>query len=333
MNDVDIKIIELEKKPFKDLQSSSLVLELSGKLATTTLANTLRRLVIDYVPTYAFTKETINIEENSSIFFNDKMKLRFSQITIPNINIPIAHLSDKYWKNIKYNDENRQKHPDDNENIEMYINIRNDEIDNINVTTNHAKFYFNGDEKKEVFNKKFPHLLVQLRPKEVFKCRAYCVLGVGLNDNIFSAASRAYFDEISKHKINLSIHSQGQIDEYDALYRGCICMINELKDIKNKIQDRYKNTAIEGSLEINLDDKDYTIGYILNQFLQDNPNIEFSGMSKPDHLRNRVRIKMVSSKPNPLKFFFDTIDYLVTVFEKIKKELKKIGGKYILYKE
>lgn len=49
MQPIDIKIKQISKQEFKNLQSSQLTLELSGKTVTTALVNTLRRLSYDYV--------------------------------------------------------------------------------------------------------------------------------------------------------------------------------------------------------------------------------------------------------------------------------------------
>ena len=81
MSNFDLKIVQIHKQEFKNLQNSQLVLEISGDNSNYTLVNTLRRLALDYIPTYAFPKETILIEKNNSIFDNDYMSLRLSQMT------------------------------------------------------------------------------------------------------------------------------------------------------------------------------------------------------------------------------------------------------------
>jgi DNA-directed RNA polymerase subunit L len=328
----NLKIIELENIPFKELESSKLTLELSGNIVSTTLANTLRRLAFDYVPTYGFTTETIQIKDNNSIFNNDRMRLRISQMTIPKINVPVSHLDESYWRDIKYDDPNRNKHPKDKYSIEMYINVRNDDPVNLNVTTNHAKFYIDGVEQKP-FDNKFPHLIIQLRPKELFNCRAYAVLGVGFRNNIFASVSNAYYEEVSPNKIKLTLHSQGQLHEYDILYRSCIAFNNELNEIKTIIGNKYKNSKYkqEKTIKIKLEGKDHTIGMILNEYLQMNNKLAFSGMSKPDHLIDEVHIIMQSYDKDPLKPFFETIDQLTKIFNNIKGQIKKLGGNYIIH--
>src|SRR5579885_2835589 len=134
MEPIDIKITQLHKQEFKNLQSSQLIIEISGKSVNSALVNTFRRISYDYIPTYAFPTESIYIEKNTSIFNNDYMKLRLSQMTIPNIVNKIYYLEDKYWKNIKYDNPERDKHPNDKKILEFYVNAINNTNEIMNVT-------------------------------------------------------------------------------------------------------------------------------------------------------------------------------------------------------
>jgi hypothetical protein len=105
-----IKITELSKQESSGLKNSQLVLEISGDSVNFAIVNTIRRLVMDYIPSYSFCNDSIEIAENNSVFNNDEMKLRLSQMTIPNISNKINHLEKKYWKGVDYNDKNIEKH-------------------------------------------------------------------------------------------------------------------------------------------------------------------------------------------------------------------------------
>lgn len=330
---MDIKIVQLHKQEFKDLQNSQLILELSGKDINYAVVNTLRRLSLDYVPTYAFTKESIFIEKNTTIFNNDYMRLRLSQLTLPNINIPIVYLPEKFWKNINYADPKRDKYPDDNQNLEIYINVENKSNDILNVTTNHIKYIENNKEVESKFNKEYPSLIIQLRPNEIFKCRAIGVLGVGKRDNIWAAAGNAYYEEIDPNRYKLIIESQGQMDEYEILHKACEIIKIKLNDIKFMIGNKYNSTSImnQNHLIIKLENEDHTIGNIMNEFLQNNKNIAFSGLSKPDLLIDEIVIKLVSVEPNPIKPLFETIDFIINLFNNIQNKLLDLGKDYITY--
>jgi len=329
MKPIDIKIIELKKRSENKFDSSFLTLELSGKTINYAIVNTLRRLSLSSVPTYNFCKQSIDIEENTSIYNNDMMKLRLSQLTFPKIKNSIIYLPDEYWNNINYTDKNRIKIEGDDIILEMVINIKNSSSENLNVTTNHAKFYKNNVAIKNVIDSNYPHLLIKLRPDEIFKCHATAVLGVGLRNDIWGAAANAYYDEINKHQYKLSIESQGQMDEYEILIKSCKIIKKKLDDKKYIINKNYKKLN-ETAYEIHLENEDHTIGLALNYFLQRHKNIISSGLSKPTLLENKIIISFESMDKNVIIYFFQVIDYVIQIFDDIENKLMKLGRKYLL---
>ena len=334
MDKIDIKIIQLHKQPFEGLKASKLVLEFSGKTMNTSLVNSLRRLSYYYVPTYAFCEDSINIEQSISNFNPDMMRLRLAQFTYPNFKNKIVHLPEKYWKNVNYGNPNREKFPDDKDNIEMYINASNSTAETIDVTTNHVKFYENGEEVIKT-DQKYPCLIIKLRPNELFKCHARCVLGLGKRNDIWSAAGNTYYEQYDDdpNKFKFTIKSQGQMDEYEILHKSCSIMIKKLKDIKFFIGDKYKSTSVlqQKKVEIRLANEDHTLGNVINEYLQMNKNIAYSGLSKPDLLIDEVVIKILSMTNNPIKHVFETMDYLVEIYGVIQKEIQRLGSRYITY--
>ena len=334
MEKPDIKIIQLVKKEFNAYESSQLILELNGKSANAAVVNSLRRLCILYVPTYAFCKELIEIEENKSIFDNDYMKLRLSQLTMPNIKNEISYLPDKFWREIDYADPDRQKLPEDNKILEIYVNIENKNKDLLNVTTDHAKFYENGQEL-EVFKNMSPLLLIQLRPNENFICRCVAALGIGKRNDIWAAAGNCYLEEIGDigqdNRYKLTIESQGQMDEYEILYKACKIMKKKIEELKFYISDKYSDSSItkENSLIVRFENEDHTIGNIINEYLQRSDKIAFSGLSRPDLLVDEVIIKIQSINPNPVQPLLEVLDFINELFENIQKQIQKLGNKFI----
>lgn len=332
-NSIDIKITQLHKQEFKNLRGSQLVLQLSGKTVSPSLVNTLRRLSYSHVPTYAFHKDTINIENNTSIFNNDYMRLRLTQLTIPKVKNQIMFLPEKYWKDIDYADPDREKLPKDNKVLELYINESNTTKDVMNVTTDHVKIFENGQESKDKFKDISPMLIIQLRPNEVFNSRLTAVLGVGKRNDIWSAVGNSYFEELEEdgHKYKLTLESQGQMDEYEILYKACKIFKHKMENLKFIIGDKYNTSDItkQNSLNIVIDNEDHTLGGILNEYLQLNKNVAFSGMTKPDLLIDQIVIKLISVNPNPIKPVFETFDLLDKIFTDIENQIVKLGSKFI----
>jgi DNA-directed RNA polymerase subunit L len=333
MSNIDIKIKEVSKQEFKNLQASQLSIELYGKTVSLALVNTLRRLAYDYVPTYAFPNELITIDKNVSIFDNDYMRLRLSEITIPKISNKVNYLTEKYWKNIDFANPEREKHPDDNKILELYINVINDTKDIMNVTTEYVRIFENGAEVQHKFDPKFPLLLIQLRSGESFSCQCVAALSIGKVNHIFSAAGNAYFDDRLEEKdtkytkYTLTLESQGQISEYETLYKSCIVMKEKLGETKKLMKKQYDSPMVKESttLQIELTNEDHTLGNIINDFLQDHTEVLFSGISKPSLLIDTMVITLATIKKNPLIPIIETIDYLVKVFDNIQSQIKKIG--------
>lgn len=332
MDKIDINIIELSKQGFTDLKQSILKLEIYGKSVNSSLVNVLRRIALLYIPTYAFCKDSIEITENTSVLNNDYMKLRLEQITYPNYKNKIIYLLEKYWKNVNYANIKRDKHPDDNTNIEYIINITNNTSDTINVTTNDITVYENG-EKVEKFDKKYPILVVQLHSGQSFKCRARAVLGLGIKNDIWAASSNAYFKEIDENKYKFMIESQGQMDEYEILKKACMIMIHQMDKLKIYLKEVFSTTNLKDTnkITIELDNEDIMIGNILNETFQMNKNIIFSGISRPYSFTKTIFIKITTEKNNPIPYINESIDYIIDCYKDIDKQIVKLGKKYITF--
>lgn len=331
MEKIDVNITQLHKQEFVNLQASQLILQFSGKSVNSTLVNTFRRLCLDYVPTYAFCNETITIERNTSIFNNDYMKLRLNQLTMPKIMNDIMYLEDKYWYDVDYSNPTREKHPADNKILEFYVTHKNNTKENLNVDTTSMKIFENSVEI-ERFDKKFPSLIVQLRPGEEFSCRAVAVLGVGKRNNIWSAIATAYYDRQEETNFKFTIESQGQYDEYEILYKACEIIKNKLMYVKKDIINKHDTDEVKSGtkLLLRIQNEDHTIGNIINEYLQSNKNIVYAGLSKPDLLVNEIVIKFESVNKNPLMPLFETLDYLDILFTTVQNQILKLGNKYFL---
>ena len=93
MSKFDLKINEIEKikRGHKSVKiddisykvpiNSKLILEFKGEFETNVVINTIRRVILLEIPTYAFTQKSIEITENTSIYDNDYMRLRLSQFS------------------------------------------------------------------------------------------------------------------------------------------------------------------------------------------------------------------------------------------------------------
>lgn len=321
-----LSIKQLEKKEYDGLQSSKLVLLIEGTDTSPALINSIRRASLLYVPSYAFNEENINIEKNDSVYNNDMMRLKISQLNLSKIDNDVIDFDDVYYSLI--DDEELENQKD----IRIYINVTNNTNNILNVTTNDIVYNEDGVEK-QMFDKKYPHLITKLRENESFRCNAKAILGVGIVNDIWAAASNAYYeyDTEEDHKYILTLESQGQLDEYDIIDRCTGIMIDKLLILKQRFSTEYNTPDIEkkNTIVLTLTNEDATIGNILNYHLQEDNDIIYSGFSKPDHLQNKIVIKTISKELNPLIPIFKVIDHVIDVYNNFNTVLQKLGGKYI----
>jgi DNA-directed RNA polymerase subunit L len=335
MEPIDIKISQINKQEVKNLQSSQLILDISGKTVNPVLVNTLRRLCYDYVPMYSFPPELISIEKNTSIFSNDYMKLRMSCIVIPNIIVNIHFLEDKYWKDVDIKNPEREKHPHDKKILEFYINAANNTNELMNVTSNNMKIYEDGIELQDSVDKNYPYLIIQLRPGEIFNCRCLACIGIGKMSSIWSPAGNVFFNNINDNKFKFTIESKNQFDEYEIVHKACKSLKEKIEITKKLIKDKYDSPMYKNinALKIVLDNEDHTLGGIINEYLQNSKKVLFSGVSKPNLIIDSMVIEFTTTNNDPVGIFMDNLNYIEKIFDNIENQIGKLGEKFISYEK
>ena len=164
---IDINVEEYSYKPY-DGNFECLQLEISGADHYIPLVNSVRRACNDNVPKYAFPRELITINHNTSVYQNDYMTLRLSQLPVFNtstydIDPKIDYLHEKYWNKVDYLDNSRNKHEAE-KNIEVQINVHNnsDELKAITTSDPGFKVYVE-NELVDMYDKQYPILIIYLK--------------------------------------------------------------------------------------------------------------------------------------------------------------------------
>lgn len=328
---MDIQIEQTDKN-IDEYGLTSLRLLFNGKDMSYAIANSLRHVCINQIPTYAFHSSKINIFKNTSVYDNSYMKNRLSQIPINNINHDIKYLSLLYYKNINFADPKIEKHENDTLDINYYIKAKNSGANNIGqenimyVSTNDLRITINDEivDNSKIYSDKYPILIIKLRPGEEFECSMKGVLAVGELHAIFNA-STVFYDEIDNNKFDLTIRSSGQMSEYSLLILGCEIIIEKYNIIKENIKsNEYKLIVTEdNSLILEMINEDYTCGGPLNYILQGMPEVIFSGITKPNFLQKCMLIKLkVDKKVKVLDLLLNGIGKCIDQFNKIKNNLE-----------
>ena len=322
-NTFDIKLKVKKYTQRKTFISSKLHVEFEGKDVYPKLINTISRVAANGLPTYSFPTQLINIEQNTcAAYDNQYMQLRLSNLPIYDLPLDLFHLHDKYWKNVNYGDMLRDKHPLEKD-IKLYLNVHNNSNQIKQVTTNDVKMYIDGEEKN-VYDKKYPILIVKLRPNDSFKFNMSASLGIGELHTIWKAAVNSYAP-YEDTVFPLIICSNGQETEFIILIKSCKHILKRLEDIKAQIEKMAKEKEIKNDSKLSLiiDGEDHTMGEIINYEFQSNPNLS-SGMCKTDLLIKSVTFKLQAIEPS--KMIKSILECIETLINKYKQILKLAEG-------
>lgn len=328
MSKFDITISEVERRPLNDLDFSYLTLKLSGKDVNCIFLNTLRRCMIDNIPTYAFPPQNITIPKdgNTSVFNNDQMRLRLSQLPILDTKLELAYLPNEFWKNVDYTKE-RTLHPLEKQ-IELNLNVNNTTNSVMFATTNDIKYYEDGQLIENKYNQNYPIVLVELCPNQTFKCHMLSAIGVGENSAIWAGASNVYYKQVNED-YQMTIESNGQFDEYELLWKACKYMQFKMEEIKSLLESQPKPPS--SSVELTLMDDTYTPGNIICDILQNRKDVSYAGIYKLNQLIKTViiRIDYVKELDNPYAPIYETMNHIINMMKHTENLVYKLGGKYM----
>ena len=115
---IDMKVVLHSYRKHDDIKRGKLQLLCSGDDCNRQFINSLGRIAVKRVPTYAYAKDLINIERinpetgyHDSVAYNhDMMRLRLSNIPVMNVDPELSFLHEKYWQNVDYLDKKRDIH-------------------------------------------------------------------------------------------------------------------------------------------------------------------------------------------------------------------------------
>jgi DNA-directed RNA polymerase alpha subunit len=312
----------------EDQGNSKLEINIKGKNINYIIINTIRRAILTYVPIYAFTE--FNFTANESIFTKNQIKLRIKNLPVWGIinNIDKIENQKKIEKEnfIEEDDFNNIEDNIDLENnnnlnssslnqLTMYIDYKSSGKEITTVTTDHAKFYYDGKNIESPY--KVPIPIVKLQPDQIITFSALTTLGNEKENTIFSPVSVCYYKENSENNLNFIIESRGQINEKRILDVAIINIINTIELISKMIPEN--ESSIEG--EIILDGENNTIGNLLSYGLQNHKHIKFAGYNVPHLLQEKIIIhyELIDIKYNIKNIFNDVIIYFIELFNQLLK--------------
>ena len=357
MSKLDAKIIIKKKQnSINGFNNNYVIFTINGKDINNIVLNTLRRIILTLVPTFAFDPENIIIEKNTSVYNNDYMRLRLS-------NLPIINQSHKPNEMIIKNDysilnkeleeeantvnyENKNNLTKEEEekrkknfknildNFQIVINAKNDTSEIIPITTNSDSVKFIIDNKQIESIYPNPILFLKLKPQqsrlnikgEEFKASCLSSINIPLKNAIYQSCLCSY-EEINANKFEFKICSFRQISEEMIINYACKIIIMKLEKIKEKIINsikKYDNEDILKEARIIINNENHTMGNLITRVIQDHPDIEFCGYNI-DHLYvNELTIRYKTNGKNIIDVLDTSFDYLINLFNHLILQIEKL---------
>jgi len=329
----------------EELGESNLEFKISGINIDYVLVNTIRRTIFTDIPIYAF--DIFKFEKNTSIFHNNYLKLRLQHMPVWSIKNNVDFI-DGNIDNEKLNDI-KEEYDDDDENtiddkindninssslnqLTMYIKHKNKTNEIVNVTTSHAKFYY--DEKQIASPYINECLLLKLQPGQEISVSAITKMGIEKNDTIFTPVNIISYKQINDNEFDFTIESRGQLSEKRILQ---VALINIERNLQNFLNIFNKgiaqdNDKKDGKIDIDISEgliiinnEDHTMGNLISRGMQLHTKVKFAGYNLPHPLATKVHFHYEIEKDANISVIIqDVVSYYSTIIKDIGKLVDKI---------
>lgn len=296
-----------------------LKLRLKGNDVNHVYVNTLRRIIIEEIPSYGINPDLILINKNSSVYNNDYIRNRLENI--PLIGLDLKFDLEEYNNLRRYTrglENNFTEY--ENNNIDMYLDVKNTEDKILNITTDDMKYYIDEKDVGSIYKNKI--LICKLKKDEEINLSLKVDKGVGLNHSRYSVA-HVYFNKEGENNYLLTIEPRGQLNIDEILKRACEILKYKLSLIRDKIGN--DKIIDNGNGIIILNNEDHTIGNLLTYRLQENKDITLAGYELEHLLIKDVKIKYKIKEGKLINDILrKEIDYLIKYYENLGKEFLKL---------
>lgn len=349
-------VIKKKQNSINGFNNNYVLFTINGKDINYIILNSLRRVILTLVPTFAFDPENIIIERNSSVYNNDYMKLRLSSMPLinpsydPNKMIikndssilhkvieleEEANIPNYENKNTLTKEEETKKKENLKQildNLQISIDAKNDNNGILSITTDSVKFTIDNKQIKSIYPN--PILILKLKPEqprlhikgEEFKATCISNLNIPLKNASYLSCLCSY-EEVDPQKFELKICSFRQISEETIVNHACKIIIMKLEQIKEKIINAIKNDNNNESLveaKLIIDNENHTMGNLITRVIQDHPDIEFCGYNV-DHLYvNKLTLRYKTNGKSIIDILETSINYLIKLYKHLITQIEKL---------
>lgn len=270
------------------------------------IINTIRRVLLQEIPIYKI--DNINIDKNTTSYTNDYLIERLEQF------------DDIQKSDEIYIDKNNEYKYDKQE---IYINVKNDNKEIMDVTTDNIDVYINDKQIKNPY--KIKYLLVKLETGQELIMKGTYILGKGLYNAKYTVVNREIYDEISENNYIFGFKSLCELSSKEILVKAIEIILIKLENISVMISQKYNDSTINDveKTVVVLDNEDHTMGNLITAKLQEKIQ---AGYKMNDYVEQtdekHVMIKIDGKQP--FKHLFKTLSELKEIYSNMLKIIKKI---------
>jgi DNA-directed RNA polymerase subunit L len=302
------------------------------------IVNTIRRVILRQVPNYAFDPKNIKFSKNTSIYNNDLLRVRISNMPVMGLinddKTFKEYLENNYtWvvnteKNVEQESDKTKVDIDsiyeNDTSIELlqdtnvltmycYATHKDKKVEFMNITTDMCEFFIN--EKKIDSPYKYPLLILKLRYNEEIEFSASSKMSIPFESPIYSSVENVHFtEENGVYKFTV-IPRNSSLKE-SVIIKRAIKIIKEMLSVAQTLIDTISTEQNKGTLEINNDK--FTLAALLTNYLQENKDVTYAGYHCEHLLGNKSVINYV------LKDSAKIQNVLKDISKVINKELDKL---------
>lgn len=315
----------------KTLLNSRLEFKISGKDIDYVIVNTLRRIILSEVAVLSF--DYIEINENTSVFNNNQIKLNIQNIPVIGVpNVPLTYKKDKIVEDEAEEDEDLLLEINEGEfysetepfsinsldQLTMFVDYHNTTKEIVSVTTDDAKFYYQAKEIKSPYPN--PVILIKLQPEQKIKFSTKTKLTNEKEDGKNTAVSICAYNEIKDNEFKFFLESRGLFSEKEILNRSCKILIKKLK----KIVKLFPEIDMKDG-EIKIPKGTHTIGNLLAHGLELLPETKYATYYQRHILDNEIIIKFGFDKEyNLKKMIIKVVKKYIQIYENLDKLFTKL---------